>query len=270
MDLQEMSCRISTWIRGKAFGAKKEGLVIGISGGIDSAVVSTLCAETGLATHCISMPINQAADQLSRANEHCVWLKSRYKNVFDYEIDLSETCEIHESALPQDVAACVFARINTRSRMRMVTLYAFAAAKQSLVVGTGNLIEDGAIGFCSKYGDSGVDISPIGDITKTQVRQLAAHLHIPKSIQEAIPTDGLWDDNRSDESQIGSTYPELEWAYAFCIDLGIETLDRFEFLMDNKRLPSLSDKELFTLKNYLQKHEESRHKFIPIPICRLK
>jgi NAD+ synthase len=201
--------KISTWLSSYLDDSKLESFVVGISGGIDSAVVSTLCALSGRKTIVVSIPIQQNTDQLERAHSHIKWLKERYTNVESYEFDLTATFNTFNSLFSIENK---LAMANSKSRMRMVTLYHLSCIYKGLVVGTGNKVEDFGIGFFTKYGDGGVDISPIGDLTKTEVRHLAKELQILDEIIKAKPTDGLWEDDRNDEDQIGATYEELEWA----------------------------------------------------------
>jgi NAD+ synthase len=204
--------RISNWLKNYLESNNLDYFVIGISGGIDSALTSTLCAQTGKKTLVISMPIYQAGDQLQRAHNHIQWLKEKYSNVESFEFDLTNTFEVFKSLFPIENK---LALANSRSRLRMVTLYQIAGTYKGLVVGTGNKVEDFGVGFFTKYGDGGVDISPIADLTKTEVRQMAKELGVIKEILIAKPTDGLWEDDRSDEDQIGATYEELEWIMEF-------------------------------------------------------
>jgi NAD+ synthase len=204
--------KISNWLSEYLIANKLECFIIGISGGIDSALVSTLCAQTGKKTIVVSIPIYQAQDQLQRAYNHINWLKEKYSNVESFEFDLTNTFETFKSLFPIENK---LALANSRSRLRMVTLYQIAGIYRGLVVGTGNKVEDFGIGFFTKYGDGGVDILPIADLTKTEVRQMAHELGIIEEILVAKPTDGLWEDNRTDEDQIGATYEELEWAMSF-------------------------------------------------------
>ena len=204
--------KISNWLSTYLDQNNLECFVIGISGGIDSALTSTLCAQTGKKTIVISMPIHQSKDQLERAHDHIQWLKQNYSNIESFEIDLTNTFETFKSLFDIEHKLSL---ANSRSRLRMVTLYQIAGTYKGLVVGTGNKIEDFGVGFFTKYGDGGVDISPIADLTKTDVRQMARELGIIEEILTAKPTDGLWDDDRTDEDQMGATYEELEWAMNF-------------------------------------------------------
>jgi NAD+ synthase len=203
---------VSNWINDYAIKSSKEpfNLVVGVSGGIDSAVTSTLCAKTNLKTIVVSMPIKQDESQHSLSLEHIEWLKSNFTNVDSYVINLDDVFRTFQENMRNFASDLAFA--NSRSRLRMITLYQIAQSNHSLVVGTGNKVEDFGIGFYTKYGDGGVDISPIADCTKTQVWEMGRALNIPKNIIDAKPTDGLWDDNRNDQDQIGLSYEQLEEA----------------------------------------------------------
>lgn len=203
------------------------------------------------------MPIRQKKDQIQRAQEHISFLKNHFPNVEDLSIDLTPTFNIFEQSVTnQSINASNqdLAFANTRSRLRMLTLYYFGQIQNLLVTGTGNKIEDFGIGFFTKYGDGGVDISPIGDLTKTQVYQLAKELNIIESIQKATPTDGLWDTERTDEQQIGATYPELEWA------MEVHKTHTAEDFTGR-------EKEVFIIYDSLNK--ATQHKINPIPICKI-
>ena len=243
---------IVSWLKDYALKAKVEGFIVGISGGIDSALTSTLCAKTGLPTIALSMPIRQHPDELSRAHEHQQFLMKNFPNVESREVDLTSSFEELEKTLPEKTSNHKLSMANTRSRLRMTCLYALGQANARLVAGTGNKVEDFGIGFYTKYGDGGVDLSPIADLMKTEVFELAKHMGVPQSIQDAQPTDGLWDDGHTDEDQIGATYPELEWAMRF---EGDESL--------------LNDRQKEVLKIYRNFHRANRHKMIPIPVCEI-
>ncbi len=227
-----------------------KGFVIGVSGGIDSALSSTLCALTGIPTICLSMPIRQSSAEFKRANEHLEDLTARFENVSCQIIELTDAFAALEACLPLDSQSHPLAMANTRSRLRMTTLYAIAQKHHSLVVGTGNKVEDFGVGFYTKYGDGGVDLSPIADLMKTEVFALAKSLNIVDSIQKAAPTDGLWEDGRSDEDQIGASYPELEWAMLY-----------------NGDSSKLSSRQNQVLKIYRHFHQANVHKMKPIPVC---
>lgn len=243
---------ISKWILKYCKKNNITTLVVGVSGGVDSALVSTLCAETGLNTLLLSMPIKQKQDQLKRARDHAKWLLSKYDNIKFTEIDLTLLFTCFTKTIPQEHQTDL-SLANTRSRLRMVTLYQYASISNGIVVGTGNKVEDFGVGFFTKYGDGGVDISPIADLTKTEVRQLARDFNILSEIVNAAPTDGLWDCDRTDEEQLGASYEELEWAMNFDGDI------------DN-----LSDREKRVLKIYNKFHQINKHKMTKIPTYRNK
>jgi len=238
--------QISNWLKNYLESNNLECFIIGISGGIDSALTSTLCAQTGKKTIVVSMPIYQASEQLKRSHNHINWLKSKYSNVESLEIELTNTFETFKSLFSTENK---LALANSRSRLRMTTLYQIAGMNKGLVVGTGNKVEDFGVGFFTKYGDGGVDISPIGDLTKTEVRAIAGELGIIKEILTAKPTDGLWDDDRTDEDQMGATYEELEWA--------------MEYKKDPEKLFG-KQKEVYYIYNKL--NNQNKHKMVAIPV----
>lgn len=248
---------IVNWLSNYANQAKSKGFVVGVSGGIDSAVVSTLAAKTGLPTIVLEMPIHQKADQIARAQEHINQLKKHYANVEAHRVDLTTTFDSLAAAVDigdkkQHQTQLAFA--NARSRLRMVTLYYYAQVRGMLVAGTGNKVEDFGVGFFTKYGDGGVDISPIADLLKTQVYTLAKALNISNNIIQAAPTDGLWDADKTDEDQIGATYPELEWAMSVYDQ---HTIDDF----------TGREREVFSI--YDRYHRAMQHKINPIPVCQI-
>ena len=202
--------RIKNWIINycKSMPNEAKALVIGISGGIDSSVTSTLCALTGKKTIILSMPINQIKDQHNLSLKHQEWLQNKFKNVEGYTIKLDNVFENFKNSLSNFKSDHGLA--NSRARLRMTTLYQVAASNNGIVVGTGNKVEDFGVGFYTKYGDGGVDISPIADCTKTQVWEMGKSLGITKEIIDAEPTDGLWDDGRTDVKQLGMSYSQLE------------------------------------------------------------
>ena len=246
----ELAGRIVKWISDYAKENEISTLVIGVSGGIDSAVTSTLCAETGLRTIALSMPIHQLKSQNDLSLLHCNWLKSNWNNVETDIIDLSETFNSISHAVGSK-GDSEMALANTRARLRMATLYAFAASNEGIVVGTGNKVEDFGVGFYTKYGDGGVDISPIADLYKSEVFSLASSLGIIQEIQEAAPTDGLWEDGRTDEEQIGATYEELEWAMR-------------EIENPSKEEPSERQRQVMV--RYMELNKANSHKMKPIPV----
>lgn len=231
--------------------SKLDGYVVGISGGIDSALVSTLCAMTTKPVYVISMPLKQNSDQLNRARKHITWLIDNFNNVTAIEKDLTDLYyQFTKLLLKDEISELSLA--NTKSRLRMVMLYQIASAKNCLVAGTGNKVEDYGIGFFTKYGDGGVDISPIGDLYKTEVYELSKQLGIINEILVASPTDGLWDDNRTDESQIGATYEELEFAMEF-----------------TETASSLTSRQLKVYNIYYELHKKNSHKMKIPPICKI-
>jgi len=243
MKVSEKAKFISEWIKNyvEKMPSRAESLVIGISGGIDSSVSSTLSAMTGLKTIVLSMPIKQKSTQHDLSIKHQEWLTKNFKNVEAHTLNLDELFNSFESSLSKFNNDLGMA--NSRARLRMTTLYQVAAANKGIVVGTGNKVEDFGVGFYTKYGDGGVDISPIADCNKTEVWEIGRELNILKEIIDAAPTDGLWDDGRTDEGQLGLKYSELEEA------------------MDNENSPNR------------QKYEKIRklnlHKMEPIPVCKI-
>jgi len=225
-DYQELKERIVKWIKDYADENKIQSLVVGVSGGIDSAVVSTLCAETGLPVFPLGMPIHQDSDQESLSDIHLAWLEKKYKNVKTLKFNLTKVFEKFKEAL-QDYAHDDLSLANSRSRLRMTTLYQIAGKYNGMVVGTGNKVEDYGVGFYTKYGDGGVDIAPIADIYKTEVWELGRHLGVNEKIIEASPTDGLWDDKRTDEDQLGASYAQLEEAMEYGTGPAVKILETF-------------------------------------------
>ena len=242
MNVKKRAKIIEDWIDNycKNTSFKPKSLVVGISGGIDSSVVSTLCALTGIKTIILSLPIKQIKSQHDLSIRHGEWLKSKHKNVEHEILELEKVFDSFKKNLKKFNNEHGFA--NSRARLRMTTLYQVAAAHSGIVVGTGNKVEDFGVGFYTKYGDGGVDISPIADCTKTQVWELGKHLGILKEIIEADPTDGLWNDGRNDSDQLGMSYLELEQA------------------MENKNDPNY--------KKYLEIRKKNLHKINPIPVCK--
>ncbi len=243
---------IIDWLNSYVKKARSKGFVIGVSGGIDSALTSVLCAETGKKVILLNMPIRQTEAEYNRAQKHIDDLKKRYENVLSFEINLTEVFASFEKLMPFNLDENLLAMANSRSRLRMTTIYAVAQANNCLVAGTGNKVEDFGVGFFTKYGDGGVDISPIADLYKTEVFSMARQLKVIDDILTAEPTDGLWADGRSDEDQIGATYPELEWA--------------MEYLKSDKQ-EALSKRQNEVLEIYSKFHTANQHKMIPIPVC---
>ncbi|MCB0400058.1 MAG: NAD(+) synthase [Winogradskyella sp.] len=257
MQTEKVIDYIVNWLKDYATNAKVNGFVVGISGGIDSAVTSTLCAKTGLDVLCIEMPIHQAVSHVTRAQEHIAQLKKRFSNVSDARVDLTPVFEEFktEVSLEGKQATVDMALANTRARLRMTTLYYYAGLKGLLVAGTGNKVEDFGVGFYTKYGDGGVDLSPIADLLKSEVYEIGEYLGVPESIMKAAPSDGLFGDARSDEDQIGASYPELEWAMKMK-DEG-KTADDF----------TGRQKEVYNI--FMGYNTRNQHKMIPIPICEI-
>ncbi len=245
---------IVDWLAAYCHQAGMKGFAVGISGGIDSAVTSMLCARTGRPVYALLMPLRTPPDQLALARRHADRLKADYTNVNAVEQNLEPVFEAMENSFPQDLQDGL-TMANTRSRLRMLTLYAYAGHYNLLVAGTGNKVEDFGVGFFTKYGDGGVDVSPIADLFKSEVYSLGRELGIIGEILRAPPTDGLWADNRSDEDQIGASYDELEWAMRF---------DENERKADTKHLTS-RQQEVLTL--YRRLHRANRHKMEPVPIA---
>jgi len=260
---------ITKWIRTYARSAKIDTLVVGISGGIDSSVVSALCAETGLKTIVVQMPIRQNKTLNNRSSMQATWLLERYPDTVTHmSVDLTSVFTAFEKKVlpfcaeeqePSPNQQLAFA--NSRARLRMMTLYQIAQSHNGLVVGTGNRVEDFGVGFFTKYGDGGVDISPIGDCMKTVVWDMGREFGLPQEIIDAEPTDGLWDDGRTDEGQLGMSYPDLERA------MHNDKLDR-ECVYES--LPILMSKEeRAQLKTYRAIRARNLHKMEPIPVCKV-
>ena len=247
---------IIQWLKAYSKKSKTDGFVIGISGGIDSALTSTLCASTGLPTICIDMPIMQNKNEVNRASSHIKWLQKKFNNVIRKSVDLNDVFNSFKNTVEQNNDKNNFLSLaNSRSRLRMTTLYYFAGINRCLVAGTGNKVEDFGIGFYTKYGDGGVDISPIADLNKTDVFEISKILGVLDEIIKAKPTDGLWDDGRTDEDQIGATYKELEWA--------MQQKDLNKKLIDFKG----REKEVFQILKKFNK--QNLHKMNAIPIYKV-
>ena len=241
MDVKKRAKIITDWINNYCDSVtyKPKALIVGISGGIDSSVVSTLCANTGRKTIVLTMPIKQIKSQHELSLQHANWLKDKYKNVDHHLLEMDKIFNSFSEVLNNFNNEHGYA--NSRARLRMATLYQVAAANSGIVVGTGNKVEDFGVGFYTKYGDGGVDISPIADCTKTQVWELGRYLGVSKEIIDTPPTDGLWNDGRNDVQQLGMSYEELEKA------------------MEDKNDPNY--------QKYLEIREKNLHKMKPIPVC---
>lgn len=255
MQTEKVIDHIVNWLKEYATNAKMEGFVLGISGGIDSALTSSLCAKTGLRTLCVEMPIHQDPKQVTRAQEHISQLKKRFANVSDVQVDLTPVFEEFKTEIPTtlDDSFLDLSLANTRARLRMTTLYFFAGLHRYLVAGTGNKVEDFGVGFFTKYGDGGVDLSPIADLLKSEVYELARALNVPESILNAAPTDGLFGDSRTDEDQIGASYDELEWA--------------MKMQDEGKSVTDFQGRQQVVYEIYTRLNRANQHKMKPIPVC---
>ena len=257
---------IVKWLKGYARSAKISTFVVGISGGIDSSVVSALCAKTGIKTIVVQMPIRQNKTLNNRSSMQAGWLLKRFpETVTHMSMDLTPVFSAFEKKVDQfcnidddTYDTYKLASANSRARLRMMTLYQIAQCNNGLVVGTGNKVEDFGVGFFTKYGDGGVDISPIGDCLKTEVWDMGRELGLEQEIIDAAPTDGLWDDGRTDEGQLGMTYPELEHAMA---------LDNADNCVYDPL--ALSKTEKAQLKKYREIRARNLHKMQPIPVCEM-
>ena len=249
--------QIVNWLKDYAYNAKVNGFVVGISGGVDSAVTSTLCAQTGLEVLCVEMPIHQHTSHVNRAKEHIAQLKERFTNVKSIEADLTTLFEQFKSSVPTDSneSKLNLTLANTRARLRMTTLYYFAGVNSLLVAGTGNKVEDFGVGFYTKYGDGGVDLSPIADLMKSEVFLLAAYLKVPESILQAQPSDGLYGNEKTDEDQLGASYAELEWAM-----LHVESGAPIDDVTERQ-------KQVFDI--YKKLNTTNQHKMNAIPVCQI-
>ena len=244
MQTSERIDYIKNWIIDycKSMPKEPDSLIIGISGGVDSSVTSTICALTGKKTIVLSMPIKQIKEQHNLSLKHQEWLKNKFKNVESYLVDLDNVFKSFKISLAKFNNEHGFA--NSRARLRMATLYQAATSNDGIVVGTGNKVEDFGVGFYTKYGDGGVDISPIADCTKSQIWEMGKNLGILEEIVKAQPTDGLWDDGRTDVGQLGMSYQDLEKA--------------------------MSDPNSKGYKKYLEIRKRNLHKMKPIPVCKMK
>ncbi len=257
MNTEKVIDHIVNWLKDYATKARVNGFVVGVSGGIDSAVTSTLCAKTGLPTLCVEMPIHQAKSHVTRAQEHIEQLKDRFTNVTEERIDLTPVFEEFKTEVSLDgkQGTVDMALANTRARLRMTTLYYHAGLLGLLVAGTGNKVEDFGVGFYTKYGDGGVDLSPIADLMKSEVYAIGKMLKVPEAIMNAAPSDGLFGDARSDEDQIGASYPELEWA--------------MQMLDEGKTANDFEGRQREAFEIFMRYNTSNKHKMIAIPICEI-
>ena len=236
-DYEELKTKIVNWISDYCWKYNIKSLVVGVSGGIDSAVVSTLCAETGLPTYILTMPLHSKEENTELSEAHAYGLVEKYPNVTMVNVDLTRTYDTLMTWVDDTFTGNELANANTKSRLRMVSLYQVAGSVGGIVVGTGNKVEDYGVGFYTKYGDGGVDIAPIADLYKTEVRELGGYLGVDALIIDAKPTDGLWDDGRSDEDQIGATYAELEEAMENGTGNAVDILSKFNRKNKHKMEP---------------------------------
>ena len=255
INVEQVNDQIVNWLKTYAEASRVNGFVVGISGGVDSAVTSTLCAQTGLQVLCVEMPIHQHASHVSRAKEHIEQLKKRFANVSSAESDLTSVFETFKNVVPANFEEnkLNLTLANTRARLRMTTLYYYAGVHGLLVAGTGNKVEDFGVGFFTKYGDGGVDLSPIADLMKSDVFALASYLEVPHSILVAQPSDGLFGDEKTDEQQLGASYDELEWA----------------MLEDENNNPSdnYTERQKKVFEIYKKLNSNNQHKMKAIPVC---
>ena len=234
---EDLTDRIVGWIKDYYWENNIKALVVGVSGGIDSAVVSTLCAKTGLPTYVLTMPLHSKEENTELSDLHAYGLVEKYSNVTLVNVDLSETYDKFMFWIDDTFTSNKLANANTKSRLRMVSLYQVAGSVGGIVVGTGNKVEDYGIGFYTKYGDGGVDIAPIADLYKTEVWELGEYLEVDERICDAIPTDGLWDDGRCDEDQIGASYEQLEEAMEYRRGAAVDILDEYNRKNSHKMNP---------------------------------
>ncbi len=254
--IQKVALYIEDWLVKYTKKSKMDGFVVGVSGGVDSAVTSTICARTGYPTLCLEMGIHQNTSQVSKARKHIQWLEKNHKNVSHHYLSLTKLFDELRFTLPNgnNNYKTKLALANSRARLRMTTLYYFSTINNYLVAGTGNKVEDFGIGFYTKYGDGGVDISPIADLMKSEVFILAKYLDIIEDIQKSEPTDGLWDDDRTDEDQIGASYDEIEFV--------MKNFEKKSNLIFTSR-----QKKVYQL--YKKLNSKNKHKMNPIPVCKV-
>ncbi|MCH4824024.1 NAD(+) synthase [Gramella lutea] len=257
MQIEKVADHIINWLKDYATKANMNGFVVGVSGGIDSAVTSTLCAKTGMPTLCLEMPIHQDKKQISRARKHIDELKHNFANVSGLEVNLTPVFDQFKNGMPQhrETSSLDLALANSRARLRMTTLYYFAGLHKYLVAGTGNKVEDFGVGFYTKYGDGGVDLGPIADLMKSEVYELGSYLNIIDEIMTAAPTDGLFGDSRSDEDQLGASYDELEWA--------------MRHSEAGKSATDFEGRQRTVFEIYTRLNTANQHKMNPIPVCEI-
>lgn len=252
-DYSELENRIVRWLGDYVVEHNIKAFVIGVSGGIDSAVSSTLAAKTGLPTYALGMPIYQKSEQETLSDAHLDWLQTNFSNVIVNKFDLTKVFDTFQFTM-REFGSDNLALANSRSRLRMVTLYQVATSVGGIVVGTGNKVEDYGVGFYTKYGDGGIDIAPIADLYKTEVWELGRHFGVDQRIIDASPTDGLWDDGRTDEDQIGTSYEMLEWV----MEKGL-----------NEDSSLFTEEQTNAINVYQKFHNQNKHKMISIPTFKL-
>jgi NAD+ synthase len=267
---EELKNRIIKWLGDYVVEHNIKSFVVGVSGGIDSAVVSTLCAETGLSTYVLSMPLHSSSENDSLSDDHTSYLEEKYNNVTKIRIDLTTAYDQLVQSFDFWAGAGEFtsnnlANANTKSRIRMVALYQVAGNVGGIVVGTGNKVEDYGVGFYTKYGDGGVDIAPIADLYKTEVWELGKHLGVDQRIIDAKPTDGLWEDGRSDEDQIGTSYELLEWV----MDSEIMNSSYDSEQLTKWKGEELTEDQRTAIKQYQKFNTQNKHKMLSIPTFKL-
>lgn len=263
MKTEAVISHIVDWLIDYTKKSNTAGFVVGVSGGIDSAVTSVLVAKTGLPVLCLEMPIHQVQSQVTRARAHIDVLEASFSNVSSIRVDLTSLFDGFIDAMPAIESEHNYFLVlaNTRARLRMTALYYFAGLNNYLVAGTGNKVEDFGVGFYTKYGDGGVDLSPIADLNKTEVYALGETLQVIEEIRVAKPTDGLWEDERSDEDQLGASYHELEWA--------MDYMDYDEATKANDFANGLSGRQREVLEIYRRLRQANKHKMQPVPVCEI-
>lgn len=258
-DYGKLATDISTWIKQYAKNNNIKSLVVGVSGGVDSAVVSKLCVLSGIKTHMVVIGIHSNEEHIDIAEKHIFSMIDEYSSPDKYDVIEHHYINMDDIFDSLSILGPSSAHVlaNTKSRLRMLSLYHIAGNEQGIVVGTGNKVEDFGVGFYTKYGDGGVDISPIADLYKTEVRELGRYLGISEEILNAAPTDGLWSDNRTDEQQIGATYEELEW---------VMEVPCKEFVGSHRKY---TPRQIEVIRIYEKLHGQNQHKMQPIPIYKL-
>jgi NAD+ synthase len=254
--MKKLANEIVAWLKDYAVKNNRKAFIVGVSGGVDSALVSTLCAMTGLPTVCVVLPCQTRSNETSRGEKHIQWIQNQFPLVSREMIDLTDTFEAFHKTTTTFADDLAYA--NTKSRLRMIALYQIATPMGGLVVGNGNKVEDFGIGFFTKYGDGGVDISPIAELMKSEVRAMCRALGVLPELSEAVPTDGLWADGRGDEDAIGASYDELEWAMTWVKNIGASQTTY-------AAVENLTPRQKEVLDIYMKRHDATQHKMLPIP-----